>query len=401
MQHPDTNDAVRSFKAPKTGVIWITGKAAMVSTGGDGVVVSIKQNDKIIWGPKKIKGDDLVGISHDFYATVNEGDVIRYVVNKNGDRYFDTTDWCPTTTYIPSISALQGFSSTQGNNQWSYQQGTQAGVYSDMTWIPDSNWWKGDQQYCITGNSFQHPDAKDSVRKWVAQKDGVINIFGVAKRSSNEGDGVKISIKRNETLLYESGIIKGGEDKHSLTTKVSRGDAIYFIVNQNIENSYDTTAWNPNIYYLPSTNSVRDFGTEQGRKNWFYQQEDSAGVLSNMTYDNVIMQWKGTEEYCFVKKNSTHPENNNSIRKWLVPISGKLKVTGFFQRPSDQGDGVIVQIRKNEGTILKSISISDATKKDFSLDVTVAAGDEIVFSVNMGGNGMNDTTACEMNIEYQ
>lgn len=133
-QHPDTNDSVKMWRAPNTGVIRITGSVNKHNSGGDGIIVSIHHNGRAIWGPKTIAATDLNEIHYDFSVCVNEKDGIFFVVNKNGDNSFDSTVWDSTIIYTPSSHiASQEFSSTQGRGNWWYQELDSSGNYTDMT----------------------------------------------------------------------------------------------------------------------------------------------------------------------------------------------------------------------------------------------------------------------------
>jgi hypothetical protein len=101
-QHPDAHDSVRTWVAPTAGTVVLAGTVRMGGTGGDGVIASIKKNGSMIWGPTTIAGTDTVtGASYDFQVSVNEGDKLYFIVNKNGTHYYDATMWDPSVTILP------------------------------------------------------------------------------------------------------------------------------------------------------------------------------------------------------------------------------------------------------------------------------------------------------------
>jgi hypothetical protein len=86
--------------APKDGAVDITSHAAKMNSQGNGVIISITQNDQVIWGPKTIAGDDQTGIDANVAnVAVTAGDAIRFVINNNGDWTSDATSWAPDITY--------------------------------------------------------------------------------------------------------------------------------------------------------------------------------------------------------------------------------------------------------------------------------------------------------------
>jgi hypothetical protein len=130
-QHPGpANDTARAWTAPSSGTVNITGTAAKRDTGGNGVVVSITKNGTTIYAAHTIGANDTTGISTNVSSVaVSAGDVIRFVINNNGEWGYDATNWDPTISYSggASSTASTGFSSTQGANNWRYQDFTTSG----------------------------------------------------------------------------------------------------------------------------------------------------------------------------------------------------------------------------------------------------------------------------------
>ncbi len=100
-QHPDAYDSVRTWVAPTSGTIVVTGTARMGGSGGDGVNVTVKKGNDVLWGPNAIDGSDTdSGVSHDFQVSVNAGDRLYFIVNRNGNNYYDATLWNPVVTML-------------------------------------------------------------------------------------------------------------------------------------------------------------------------------------------------------------------------------------------------------------------------------------------------------------
>jgi hypothetical protein len=102
-QHPGTsNDSVRAWVAPKTGNITIGSTGTIkLGSGGDGVQVKVLKNTTQIWpasGWQTINANSSVAFPSTSVA-VAKGDNIRFIVNRKGTDYYDTTTWNPTVTY--------------------------------------------------------------------------------------------------------------------------------------------------------------------------------------------------------------------------------------------------------------------------------------------------------------
>ncbi|MBB6670792.1 hypothetical protein [Cohnella nanjingensis] len=102
--HPDnSNNAVRTWVAPVTGTVKITGRVFKIDTsGGDGVVVTVDKNSTPLW-TRTISAGDWLGAFMDGAldsVSVAAGDYIHFIVNRNTDYGADATGWDPTITYI-------------------------------------------------------------------------------------------------------------------------------------------------------------------------------------------------------------------------------------------------------------------------------------------------------------
>lgn len=259
-QHPDAHDSVRTWTAPTSGTIRVSGnpKKASDALGGDGVNVAIHRNGTQIWpasGWSGIGATNVSGIQHDLSLTVSAGDKIRFIVNMGSTKTADTTHWDPLVQY-DAWSAGSGFTSTQGSKQWSYYQ-AYGGTYTPMAWDAANFRWFGSSTYALMGATWQHPDATDALRYWTAPKPGTVRITGVVgmQGPTFRGDGIKFKVMKNGAQLFPtSGLISVAFNNstgvsHDVSVDVVAGDRIYFLVNRNGTNDGDTTMWNPVVQY--------------------------------------------------------------------------------------------------------------------------------------------------------
>jgi hypothetical protein len=164
-------------------------------------------------------------------------------------------------TITPSASqpfrASAGFSSTQGANQWRYEQRGAGSVYSELSWNATAGRWVGASADTLVSTTTQHPDVNASVRTWIAPQAGTVRITGqVAKaESAAGGDGVRAIILKGGLQLWPaSGWTSVGPAdsvgvSHDVTVTVAAGDKIRFLVDRNQTSSFDTTTWDPVVRY--------------------------------------------------------------------------------------------------------------------------------------------------------
>ncbi|MFC5404746.1 hypothetical protein [Cohnella soli] len=318
----------------------------------------------------------------------------------------------PGTTPIPNVyQASTGFSSVQGQGNWAYlQQYTPiAGIsyWTNMEWDAANSLWKGDDPYARIAASWMHPEDKyNAVRKWVAPKAGKIMIKGsiTLSQPNQGGDGVVVRIKKGGEYPFLDSDVWGPvtipgtsttATNHHILLDVRQGEALYFIVNKNVNYYFDGVNWDPFIAYGDDYQASANFSSTQGSANWYYQEWNGTAYSNLATYDAVNQQWVGSQPYVLVMKNAQHPDTNDSVRKWVAPANGYVNVKGNVRMYASGGDGVKVTIKQNNTTVwgTQTIAGTDTTTGiDHDFTVAVAAGDALYFIVNKNGNNYFDST---------
>ena len=109
LMHPmDGYDAARCFTAPVAGTYRLTGTAKKNNVGGgDGVVVSIRRGKQETLWSNELAYDDSVGVEHDLTVALDAGDKIYFIVGRNGNDWYDQTEWAPTVTLSSLNSRLE------------------------------------------------------------------------------------------------------------------------------------------------------------------------------------------------------------------------------------------------------------------------------------------------------
>jgi hypothetical protein len=154
--------------------------------------------------------------------------------------------------------ACAGFSSTQGANNWRYQDNV-GGRWQDISTYNATGGYMGMKEWHDSTGGFVWPAAEhpgpsnDTARTWVAPRAGTVDVTSHVAKLVTGGDGVVVKITKNGTTVWGPTSIGAndttGVDANVSGISVAAGDAIRFEVNRNGEYSYDATAWDPYVRY--------------------------------------------------------------------------------------------------------------------------------------------------------
>lgn len=122
--HPGENTpSVRRFTAPRGGRVTVSGRVFKLHRDGDGVRASIHHNEQELW-QAEIEGQDGQGLEPRLELEVKAGDAIRFIVDKRGTIFCDTTGWDPVIAYTDGerFWASASFAARQqGAGGWFYE----------------------------------------------------------------------------------------------------------------------------------------------------------------------------------------------------------------------------------------------------------------------------------------
>ncbi|TVX92185.1 RHS repeat protein [Paenibacillus agilis] len=409
IHHPDHVDIVRKWVAPKSGIVHISGQVAKSNpTCGDGVKAIIRKNNKLIWSTA-IGYDDKVGVSASYTTNVATGDALYFIVNQQQENSCDGTFWDPTITYDEKplkYTASEGYSSIQGQNNWYYEEQDKDKFYP-MTWIKKENLWRGSTEFSMIGHHWQHPEARDSVRTWAAPTSGVVQITGkLAKENISCGNGVIATIYKNDNAIWSTPIVfddkVGFQIKQHITVRTD--DRLRFVISQNGENSCDGTIFNPTITYDAQPikyTASEGYSPIQGQNNWYYEERDKDKFYP-MTWIKAETLWRGNAEYSMIGHHWQHPEARDSVRTWLAPTSGVVRITGPLVKDNVVcGNGVIAKIYKNDKVVWTTpVLFDDKVGYNIQHDLSVRADDRIRFVTSQNGENSCDGTTFNPTITY-
>lgn len=150
------------------------------------------------------------------------------------------------------------FSSQQGWNGWYYMYRDSMGEIYKMTFDLDSGRWNGRDFYCYNAIGEQHPgNNTETLIAWQASVDGTVSVTGSVVRNPVDwaGDGVFYYVTLGETddedYLFSTVVEEDEREPYAIEfeTPVKAGDMLYFCINGNASNSYDSTCSNITIQY--------------------------------------------------------------------------------------------------------------------------------------------------------
>ncbi len=257
-QHPGGGyDSVRSFASPFSGNVSINGTFMAADNTTDGVRARILKNNTPLLNWVTLSSIwDSTNLSST--TPVAPGDLIHFQVNRVADESYDGVIWDPSISYY--FKASDGFSSTQGANQWYYRYASIDQGLPDAflpTYDGTHHWWGGTSTtnanyWTLVWNNGEHPGGGyDSVRTFVAPYSGMISITGDFIAADNTTDGVRARILKNNGTVVNWVTLTSYWATASMAANlyVSPGDQIHFQVNRVADESYDGIVWDPTITY--------------------------------------------------------------------------------------------------------------------------------------------------------
>ncbi len=226
-------------------------------------------------------------------------------------------------------SAWQGmrdFSATQGDHDW-YYQSWNGSAYRDMTFDARNDRWQGPKQWCQIGSGWVSTNLGcDATRTWVSPVSATVTISGsVADSDPGGGDGVIVTILKGDEELWSQTIENGypGDYSYNILVSVEVGDRIYFRVNARNNDSYDSTALNPEINIGPDPcstgqychyHSVTYAVSHDGGKTFThpeapnhlvavppYKYQPNGGLVANWQPSNIVKSPKDGYYYALVQ----------------------------------------------------------------------------------------------------
>jgi hypothetical protein len=161
-------------------------------------------------------------------------------------------------------------------NPWKFGYGFIAATAEEGTIAPvnftpypffGGDTWKGGEKvpdeklgYSFLNKTGGHPNTREQrpIRRWVAPASGKLAIKGTLKHSSENGDGVQVTVYSSRLGKQGSWPAASGSVDYELTLDVEKGDVIDTIVDERENHTSDSFG---NNYTISLTN--KETGTEQ------------------------------------------------------------------------------------------------------------------------------------------
>ncbi|MGN1100159.1 MAG: hypothetical protein ACI4S9_07405 [Christensenellales bacterium] len=151
------------------------------------------------------------------------------------------------------------FSNAQGYRNWYYLYGNTDGDLNYMTFDLDEGKWRGKDFYSKNGINEQHPgNNTETIIGFYCDRNGEISVQGSVTRCPVDwmGDGLFFyaayysgSLSDEYLTSFSIDALEKKPYEYEFTKKVKKGDFIYFAVNANGNNSYDSVRNSINIKY--------------------------------------------------------------------------------------------------------------------------------------------------------
>jgi hypothetical protein len=158
----------------------------------------------------------------------------------------------PSTNNV--YNASDGYSGTQGANQWTYVYWN-GSTNTNLTYDSTNSYWGSASGYISEFNTLPTSGINNwMMRVWTAPTSGTISIRGRVLMDTTGGAGVHAQIKKNTSIIWGSQTISGsdqlGYDTNLDSITVATGDVIVFMVNCS-NNTNSVVSWLPTIAYYP------------------------------------------------------------------------------------------------------------------------------------------------------
>jgi hypothetical protein len=223
---------------------------------------------------------------------------------------FTFTNNVPADSGLDTWNAMNGFSGSQGQDQWSYQyfngsswanMGTYNAYASGAGISGIWSSWGADNNTALVWGNMMLPDACNTCwtsRTWTAPYSGNVSIRGWVTKTHSGGNGVLVNITQNGSAIWGgSGTTLAGTNTTGFSTNVdvtvSAGDIIRFQVNNggSGNNGIDQISWSPNIIYTNQAGKVTNAnfqtptqpakGYQYGPMTYGWTFNSNAGVQAN------------------------------------------------------------------------------------------------------------------------
>ncbi len=317
--HPGNSlDVMMVWRAPCAGSAYAKAKITGVN-GEDGIRFSLLRRTKTEIGfaasaeevsedyPQEIKPGSGEKTFENRDIAVSRGDLLLFVVNKNGNNAGDSNHTDCAVTFVPAagetpddkeidpyadlgvqrvVDPTAWYGDTQGAGGWFTAYG-RPDRYVLMRYgtCEDGIAWHGVERYSNITRDGMHPGGLFGVmRIWVAEVSGTVALEGTITKNGSGGDGVNAGIYHNNQPLWEKKFERGETDPIPAAYRfhVKQGDTVvlYLDSGDNYNNTGDSFSYRTELYYVERAADETPLGAEQlAGKLSAYSHADFVGVI--------------------------------------------------------------------------------------------------------------------------
>ncbi len=288
----------------------------------------------------------------------------------------------PGTAYADA-AVVQKFTSsqtkTQGLENFRYVQ-FNGNTVTDLVWSTDNSRWEATPNgrvytYIVPGTDT------DVGMLFTAPMKGVVRLRGEVTWPSAKGtcQGVIISIGKGQETLFEKKAEWGENVPYDLEVNVRKGDKLFFRVDSNGRNDYDTLLWWPSVEYL-----AKQYDGAAGRDGYEYL-EKSNGEVRPLVYNEEEDKFCASDGIAYFNDYEIMPTKECSlINRYTVTESGKYRVKANIKATNRRSSGKVVRIYKNDELMWQQlipekeggkVDVRFMAQKDDKIDFEVSTGD--------------------------
>lgn len=342
---------------------------------------------------------------------------------------YDTTDIGNWYTCVPTVQGENNFFALYGKAEGTYFE------MADATEDHSGNRWAGstDGNGIYWRQEFAPNADYDAILAWRAPFNGTVKFTGKIFKDDLTGsgsDGVRIKAYNRKSLSVEPEEIYNEAFTQNFTIyfngcdiEVTSGEIYYFAVDQYLSSAFDTTkVWFKAEFTKDEANPGQEatkeigareldytgfYGTEQGENGWYYAQgsiEKYAYMDYGVSKNSGEPCWNGVDDWHRITADNMSPGTKfGALRIYVVPKTGVVSIMGALNKTGNGGDGLNAKIYLNGEAIFEhsfgaapsSVSLPKSLR-----NLSVNAGDLVVYYTDCGGNGSNAfdniTFACEI-----
>lgn len=410
-------DVAFKFVAPTKGMVRLRGEVKGTDSNyarGDGTVASILKGQRELWS-SKVTWTAPAG--YDITTSVRKGEVLYFVLNKNGNNGFDWSFWLPTVEYL-------GMEYVGSGSMYKHFE-KQGDILTELPYDSEKDAYvASDGKALISDYQLMASDKITLVRRYEVQEIGLYRVFAETIAGDARGGNSIFTVYKNNEKVSEQLIL--GDEDGTLDVRMLGypGDTIDVEVKAEKFMGYNCIEWSCNVSkyigelaadrmitsqgYAYATNSkvplTYYIGMEQGTNGTeFYTTKYD--VRLPMSYNASTNRWETVTQSGggYIGVNGVYPENKYGDSGFEITVAedGILKIDGKFG-VNDASDGVLIKINHNGEPLWSSrTGDEESVRWDepyvdsyFNYNVNAVAkvkkGDKLEFTFNKWRKNSND-----------